>query len=87
MATIHSNILTGTLDAFASVISNNLNNVMRFLTSVTIVLMVPTLVASIYGMNIRLPFQGHANAFAITSSISIILSIITIIFFTRRRLF
>ena len=68
MATIHSNILTGTLDAFASVISNNLNNVMKFLTSVTIVLMVPTLVASIYGMNIRLPFQEHANAFAILRS-------------------
>ncbi len=87
MATIHSNILTGTLDAFASVISNNLNNVMKFLTSVTIVLMVPTLVASIYGMNIALPFARHPQAFAITSVLSILLSIITIIFFTRRRLF
>ena len=57
MATIHSNILTGTLDTFASIISNNLNNVMKYLTSITIVLMLPTLVASIYGMNVHLPMQ------------------------------
>ena len=57
MASVYSNILSGMMDAFASVISNNLNVVMKFLTSVTIILMLPTLVSSIYGMNIDLPFQ------------------------------
>ncbi|MDO9548982.1 MAG: magnesium transporter CorA family protein, partial [Candidatus Marinimicrobia bacterium] len=51
MANVYSNILSGMMDAFASIISNNLNVVMKILTSITIVLMLPTLVASFYGMN------------------------------------
>ena len=54
-ANIHANILNGTLDTFASLINNNLNNVMKYLTVVTIFLAVPTLVTSAYGMNIKLP--------------------------------
>ena len=69
-ATIHANILNGTLDTFASLINNNLNNVMKYLTAATILLAVPTLVASIYGMNITLPFQQTSNAFAIVMGIS-----------------
>jgi magnesium transporter len=57
MANIYSSILTGTMDAFASVISNNLNIVMKRLTIVSIVLMIPTLIFSLYGMNVDLPFQ------------------------------
>jgi len=57
MANIYTNILSGTMDAFASIISNNLNIVMKFLASITIVMAVPTIVASIYGMNVPgLPF-------------------------------
>jgi len=63
MAETYSNILSGMMDAFASIISNNLNIVMKFLTSVTIVLSVPTIVASFYGMNVHLPFQGEPWAF------------------------
>ncbi|MDR1278305.1 MAG: magnesium transporter CorA family protein [Treponema sp.] len=55
MANIYSSILTGTMDAFASVISNNLNIVMKRLTIVSIVLMIPTLIFSLYGMNVNLP--------------------------------
>lgn len=69
-ATIHANILNGTLDTFASLINNNLNNVMKYLTAATIMLAVPTLVASLYGMNIGLPLQGHEHAFAIVMGIS-----------------
>ncbi len=58
MANIYSNILTGTMDAFASVISNNLNIVMKVLTSVTIVLAIPTMVSSFFGMNVGLPLSG-----------------------------
>jgi magnesium transporter len=73
-ATIHANILNGTLDTFASLINNNLNNVMKYLTAATILLAVPTLVASIYGMNIGLPFQQHAHAFAIVMGFSFVLT-------------
>ncbi|MDR2803291.1 MAG: magnesium transporter CorA family protein [Treponema sp.] len=63
MANIYSSILTGTMDAFASVISNNLNIVMKRLAIVNIVLMIPTLIYSFYGMNVKLPFQN--NIFAV----------------------
>ncbi|MDR1445821.1 MAG: magnesium transporter CorA family protein [Treponema sp.] len=57
MANVYSSILTGTMDAFASVISNNLNIVMKRLTVVSIVLMIPTLIYSLFGMNVALPFN------------------------------
>jgi magnesium transporter len=89
-ATIHSNILNGTLDTFASLINNNLNNVMKYLTAATIMLAAPTLIASLYGMNINLPLQHHTHAFAIVMGISGILAIgIGIVFFflSRKRVF
>lgn len=52
MATIYSNVLSGTMDSFASIISNNLNLVMKVLASITIVISVPTIISGIYGMNI-----------------------------------
>ncbi len=87
MAKIFSDILSGTMDAYASVISNNLNVVMKFLTAVTIVLMLPNLVASIYGMNIKLPLQDSPHAFAILMSLSFILSGIVVVLFIKKRLF
>ena len=74
-ATIHANILNGTLDTFASLINNNLNNVMKYLTAATIMLAAPTLIASLYGMNIGLPFQNHAHAFSIVMGFSGLLAI------------
>ena len=74
-ATIHANILNGTLDTFASIINNNLNNVMKYLTAATILLAAPTLIASLYGMNIGLPFQNHAHAFSIVMGFSGLLAI------------
>ncbi|MBQ6457590.1 MAG: magnesium transporter CorA family protein [Kiritimatiellae bacterium] len=73
-ATIHANILNGTLDTFASLINNNLNNVMKYLTAATIMLAAPMIIASIYGMNIPLPFQNHAHAFPIVMVLSCILA-------------
>ena len=87
MTNIYSNILSGMMDAFASVISNNLNIVMKLLTSITLVLMLPTLVASIYGMNVTLPFQKSPHAFLITMIISITLAIIGIIILWKNKLF
>jgi magnesium transporter len=62
MANIYSSILTGTMDAFASVISNNLNIVMKRLAIVNIVLMIPTLIYSFFGMNVHLPFEEEVYA-------------------------
>jgi len=87
MAKIFSDILTGTMDAYASVISNNLNTVMKFLTAVTIVLMLPNLVASIYGMNIKLPLQDSPHAFFILMSLSFVLSAVVVLLFIKKRLF
>lgn len=88
MAIIHSNILTGTLDAFASIISNNLNNVMKFLTSMTIVLTVPMLIASVFGMNTWLPFGDKGPfGFLMILGVAVLMVIITVIFFSRRKFF
>jgi magnesium transporter len=59
MTNIASNILSSMMDAFASIISNNVNAVMKFLAAATIVIALPTLVASIFGMNVPLPFQDN----------------------------
>ena len=58
MCNIYSNILSGTMDAYASVISNNLNIVMKVLTVITIVMAIPPIVFGFYGMNESLPFEG-----------------------------
>ncbi len=87
LAEIHSNILSGMMDAFASVISNNLNVVMKFLTAITIILMLPTLIASIYGMNVELPFQHSPHAFLITMIMSAVLSAIGVALFLKRKFF
>jgi magnesium transporter len=63
MTNIESNILSGMMDAFASIISNNQNTIIKLLTSITIVLSFPTIVSSFFGMNVDLPFQGHPLAY------------------------
>ncbi|HIH26970.1 MAG TPA: magnesium transporter CorA family protein [Methanoregulaceae archaeon] len=87
MANIYTSILSGMMDAFASIISNNLNVVIKLLTTVTIILMIPTLVASIYGMNVELPFQHSQFAFLIVIAFSIMVSILGIAVFWRKEFF
>ena len=74
MAQIYSNILNGTMDAYASIISNNLNGVMKFLTSVTIILAVPTMISSFWGMNVNLPFQSSPIGFLIMILLAVIMT-------------
>lgn len=76
MAQIYSNILNGTMDAYASIISNNLNGVMKFLTSITIVLAVPTMISSFWGMNVGLPFQDSPFGFVVMILISVVLTLL-----------
>ena len=75
MANIYSGILNGTMDTFASVISNNQNSVMKFLTTITIVLSIPTMIASFYGMNVKsfsMPFADSEWGFPIVIIIAFI---------------
>ena len=85
MTNIYSNILSGLMDAFASIISNNLNVVMKRLTSISLILMIPTLIASVYGMNIKLPFQQSPLAFLGVVAGSVVLSLLGFGVFLRRR--
>ena len=76
MAQIYTNILNGTMDAYASIISNNLNGVMKFLTSITIVLAIPTMISSFWGMNVKLPFENSNLGFIIMVAIAVILTLV-----------
>jgi magnesium transporter len=87
MANIYTTILSSTLDAFASIISNNLNNVMKRLTSITIILSLPILVTSIYGMNVDIPYQHSQHAFYIPVIISIAISLIIGWYFLKKKWF
>ena len=75
MAQIYTNILNGTMDAYASIISNNLNGVMKFLTSITIVLAIPTMISSFWGMNVKLPFENSNIGFIIMVAIAVVLTL------------
>lgn len=84
MSNVYTNILSGTMEAYASIISNNLNTFIHRLTIITIILMVPTLVASFYGMNLKhLPFSQHKYAFYVLLLMSVLLGVFLIIFIGR----
>ena len=87
LADIYSNILNGMMDAFASIISNNVSGVMKLLATITIVLMLPTLVTSTLGMNVRLPFGDSPYAFWITIGVSLVLAAVAVIAFLRMKIF
>lgn len=88
MANIYSNILSGMMDAFASVISNNLNIVMKLLSTVTIVLSIPTMIASFFGMNFDNIPLGHATyGFITIIVVSLLVSLLVALFFRKKNLF
>lgn len=86
MSQIYRDILNGTMDAYASIISNNLNGVMKFLTSITIILAIPTLIASLWGMNVPVPLQNHPYGFIILLFICIVVTVIAIFLLKKRDL-
>lgn len=90
MANIYSGILSGLMDAYASVISNNLNVVMKMLAIVTLIMSVPNIVFGAYGMNLNLqgmPFSQHPNGFLIVVCISIVLSVLVAVLFSKLKIF
>ena len=87
MAKIYSDILNGTMDAYASIISNNLNGVMKTLTSITIVLAVPTMISSFWGMNVPVPFQYNKFGFLIMITLAIVITLIVTWWLKKRDMF
>jgi magnesium transporter len=87
MSNIYSNILSGMMDAYASVISNNLNVIMKRLTSVSIILMIPTLIASLYGMNVPNQLENNPNGLWIVILFSGLLAMIGAYLFKKKNLF
>lgn len=84
MSKTYSDILTSTMDAYSSIISNNLNVVMKVLTSLTVLISVPTLIASIWGMNVKLPLESNPYGFVILMGVSILVAIVTFIWLKRK---
>ena len=87
MSKIYSDILSGMMDAYASVISNNLNVVMKRLTSISIILMIPTLIASLYGMNVPNALENNPYGLWIVILVSVVLSITGVFLFKKKNFF
>ena len=87
MVDMHRTILEGMMDGFASIINNNVNLVMKFLAAITIVLSIPTMLASFWGMNVAVPAAGVAYGFWIVISISLIATLLVIIYFRKKGMF
>jgi len=87
MAETYSNISRSMMTSFASIISNNLNMVMKFLASITIILALPTMLASFFGMNVKIPFQTLDHGFAIVVGMSVVLCFGGIILLMKREMF
>ena len=83
---IYSNILESTMDTYQSIINNNMNTVMRTLTSVTIIMMIPTLITSMFGMNLVNGMESKPWGFVIAIIVSVAISAIAWAFFRRKRL-
>jgi magnesium transporter len=87
MANIYTNILSSTLDAFASIIANNQNLVLKRLAGITIILQFPVLVASIYGMNVPIPYQRETYAFYIPIILALATALTMAWFFVKKKWF
>ncbi len=85
MANIYSNTLRSTMDAFASIINNNMNTVMKRLTSITLIISIPSLVAAVYGMDVHTPYQQSHNAFYVPVIISLLFSMFLSWYFLKKK--
>ena len=86
MAKIYSDILSGTMDAYASIISNNLNIVMKVLTTITIILSIPTIIGGYWGMNVNVPLSNNPFGFYIIVIISLLVTLLFYLLFKKRNM-
>ena len=87
MAQVQADVLTGMMDAFGSVISNNLNIVMKFLASVTIVLAIPTMISGLWGMNVPVPWAANPMGFLYALLLAVFISVVTVIVLWKKNFF
>jgi magnesium transporter len=89
MAGIYTNILNSTMETSATIVSNNLNSVMKFLAAITIIMSLPTMVASFFGVNVPVPFQymAYPYGFAVVVAISLAISAAAIWFLNHKDMF
>ena len=87
MVEMYSHILNSMMEVFASIISNNLNLVMKFLASVTIILAIPTLISGLWGMNVPVPFAENPFGFLIVISLAACIAIGTAFLLWKKRMF
>lgn len=87
MATIYGDILSRIMDAFSAIISNNQNRVMQFLTSVTLITTIPTIISGFFGMNVNgIPYAEKINGFWIVMMITSLICLVTILIMSRKKL-
>ena len=87
MCAIYRDIMSGNMDAYASIISNSLNIVMKILTSVTVIMAIPTLVASLWGMNVGVPFQQNPFGFWLVIGIALVVSAAAFVILWKKKMF
>lgn len=90
MTQIYRDIINGTRELMSTVINNRLNNVMKYLASITIVMAIPTIISGLFGMNVLgegIPFAGSPWGFGIICGITFILCVITIFILKKRKMF
>lgn len=86
MSNIYRDILSGTMDAYASIISNNLNVVMKVLASITLIISVPSMIAAFWGMNTGVPFEGKQWGFWVVVGINIVICIVMLIILAKKKM-
>ena len=86
MSKIYTDVLNSSMDAYSSVISNNLNETMKLLTSITIIISIPTLIASLWGMNVEVPFEISKYGFWILCVFAILITAVTVILLNKKGL-
>ena len=84
MVEMHRTILESMMDCMASIINNNLNLVMKFLAAITIIMSIPTMIGSFWGMNVPIPFGSNPLGFLFVITISVVATCIVAVFFNRK---
>ena len=85
MSNIYRDILSGTMDAFASVISNNLNIVMKVLAAVTIILTIPSIIFGLWGSNVPVPFESSPYGFLAIIGIAALCTAVAVVVMVRKK--
>ncbi len=87
MVDMHRMILEAMMEGFASIINNNLNQIMKFLAAITIIMSIPTMIGGLWGMNVKVPYGDDINGFIIVVAFSVLLSCAAVLYFRKKGMF